>query len=73
MDYLQRKELNKLRGEEETTDDTISASQYLLEKKLKGDLGKEIRDALAQPRVNVKISKWQIFKYKLKRLLSNNG
>ena len=73
MDYLLKKELDKLKGEEDTTSDTIAASQYLLEKKLKADLGKEIKNALAQPQINVKLSKWQIFKHKIKSLLRNNG
>jgi hypothetical protein len=73
MDYLVKKEIEKLKGEEEVTDDTIAASQYLLEKKLRGDFGKEIKSVLTEPRINVKLSKWQVFKYKLKRLLSSNG
>lgn len=72
MDYLLKKEIDKLKGEEETTDATITASQYLLQKKLKGSLGEEIKNVLNNPPViEKKQSKWQTFKKRLRALLTN--
>ncbi len=72
MDFLADKEYKTLKGEEENTETTLTANQIILEKKLKGDLGQEIKSVLSEPlTIEKKPSKWHCFKRKLNSLLSS--
>ena len=51
MDFLAKKEYETLQGEEELVKDTISANQAFLERELKGEMGKQIKEFLQNPTV----------------------
>lgn len=67
MDFLTRKEIEKLKGEFASKDAALEAEKYSFERQLKNGLGNEIILTLNNPpkpcfitKIKLKIAKWKL-------------